>query len=204
MKINVKSVIEAALFVAGNDGVSAETLHRISRLSSENFNAILEEMIIEYEKDDQRGIIIKKVGNLYRFYTKPIIGKIISKYFGISNKINLTNQMIEILIIIAYNEPCTKSKIMELKKIDPTPILEKLIELELVHEAGRGFSVGRPYLYQVSPKFYDIFGINSLQDLPKIKIPDETIKSDELEEKEETTSKEAEKEKDFFNTNRER
>lgn len=192
MSINVKSVIEAALFIAGNEGVSQEKLKSISRLSWQDFNAVIEEMTFEYEKNNQRGLVLRKVGNSFKLLTKPEIGKIISTSFGIKQPNPLNQGMIETLAIIAYNEPCTRSKIHELRKIDPTPMIEKLIEIGLVEEAGRSESVGKPYLYQVTPKFYDLFGLDSIKDLPEIVIPDKEI--EELDEEEETN---------FFDTNRE-
>lgn len=192
MSINVKSVIEAALFIAGNEGVSQEKLRSISRLSVSDFNAVIEEMTFEYEKNNQRGLVLRKVGNNFKLLTKPEIGRIISSSFGIKQKNPLNQGMIETLAIIAYNEPCTRSKIHDLRKIDPTPMIEKLIEMGLVEEAGRSETVGKPYLYQVTPKFYDLFGLDSIKDLPEIVIPDEEIEV--LDEEEEIN---------FFDSNRE-
>ena len=192
MSINVKSVIEAALFIVGSEGVHADKLKSISRLSENDFNAVIEEMIVEYEKDPQRGLLLKKVGDYYKLFTKPEIAKIISVSFGIKQKNPLNQAIIETLAIVVYNEPCTRSKIHELRKTDPTPMLEKLIEIGLVEEAGRSEAVGKPYLYQVTPKFYDTFGIDSIKDLPEIIVPEKGI--EELTYEEEIS---------FFDTNRE-
>lgn len=204
MKINVKSVIEAALFVSGKEGISQEKLEKISRLKKEDFEIMMEEMIVDYAKNPVRGIVIKKINNAYKFLTKPEIGKVVSSYFGISARQILTNPMIEILTIIAYSEPCTKSKILELRKNDPTTNLDKLIELGFVEEVGRSESVGKPYLYAVTKKFYDVLGINSIKELPEITLPDETIKSAEEELAGEESKQEEEKPAvNFFDTNRE-
>lgn len=173
--MNVKSVIEAAVFIAGKEGIDSDKLKKISKLSDEDFDVVLEEMVVEYEKNSQRGLLLKKFGNSYKFLTKPEINKIISKNFNIHIKNPLNKSMLETLAIIAYNEPCTRSKIHELRQQDPTPILEKLIEMALVEEAGRSESVGKPYLYQVTKHFYDIFGIDSIKDLPEIVLPSENI-----------------------------
>lgn len=178
MVFNVKSIIEAALFVAGNNGVEANVLKKITRLSENDFQAIMAEMMYEYENDYHRGIVIKQVNQTYKFFTKAKIGKVIAKYFGIKKSIKLSQKMLETLVIIAYNEPCTKSKINELKG-DPNETLAYLIKLELVQQTGRSTTQGKPYLYQVGAKFYDLFGINSLKDLPQIKIPNESIKTNE-------------------------
>ncbi|MDE5775113.1 MAG: SMC-Scp complex subunit ScpB [Malacoplasma sp.] len=192
MSINVKSVIEAALFIVGSDGVHKDKLKSISRLPESDFNAVIDEMIVEYEKDSQRGLLLKKVGDYYKLFTKPEIAKIISVSFGIKQKNPLNQAMIETLAIVVYNEPCTRSKIHELRKTDPTPMLEKLIEIGLVEEAGRSEAVGKPYLYQVTPKFYDTFGIDSIKDLPEIIVPEKGIEELTYEE-----------EINFFDTNRE-
>ncbi|MCF0217449.1 MAG: SMC-Scp complex subunit ScpB [Malacoplasma sp.] len=191
MGINVKSVIEAALFISGSEGVHKDKLKTISRLSESDFDAVIEEMKIEYEKDSQRGLLLKKVGDYFKLFTKPEIARIVSSTFGIKQKSFLNQAMIETLAIIVYNQPCTKSKIYELRKIDSTPILEKLIEIGLVEIVGRAESVGKPYLYQVSHKFYDIFGLDSIKDLPEIVLPDNDLSELTYEEK-----------IDFFDKNR--
>lgn len=173
--MNVKSVIEAAVFIAGRDGIDSAKLKKISKLPDEDFDVVLEEMIVEYDKNPQRGILLKKFGDNYKFVTKPEINKIISKNFNVHIKNPLNQSMMETLAIIAYNEPCTRSKIHELRQQDPTPILDKLIEMDLVEEAGRSESVGKPYLYQVTRNFYDIFGIDSIKDLPEIVLPSKDI-----------------------------
>lgn len=192
MGINVKSVIEAALFIAGNEGVNKDKLKSISRLSLQDFDAVMEEMMFEYEKDPQRGLIVRKIGDNYKLFTKPDISKIVASGFGIKQKNPLNAGMVETLAIIAYNHPCTRSQIHELRKTDPTPMLEKLIDIGLVEEAGRSEAVGKPYLYQVTPKFYDIFGLDSIKDLPEIVLPEQKLEELTYEE-----------EINFFDTNRE-
>lgn len=196
MGINVKSVIEAALFIAGNEGVSQEKLKNLSRLSWNDFNSVMEEMSFEYEKNNQRGIVLRKIGNNYKLLTKDILGKIISSSFGIKQNISLNKSMLETLAIIAYNEPCTRATVSDLRKQDSIQIIEKLIEIGLVKEAGRSNSVGKPYVYQITPKFYDLFGIDSIKDLPEIVIPDETLQKLDEEEIEQPKA-------NFFDSNRE-
>lgn len=72
--------------------------------------------------------------------------------------------------------------------------MEKLIEIGLVDEAGRSESVGKPYLYQVTQKFYDLFGLDSIKDLPEIVVPDKDVEILDEDEEEEIN---------FFDTNRE-
>lgn len=173
--MNPKSLIEGALFIAGKEGLSIEKLKSILKIDDKDFDAIVEEMIVEYERNETRGLLLKKFDDNLKLLTKPEINKTISKTFDIKTKNPLNAAMIEVLAIIAYNEPCTRSKIHELRKSDPTPIIAKLMELNLVDEVGRSEAVGKPYLYQVSKNFYDVFGIDSIKELPTINLPEDDI-----------------------------
>jgi len=84
----------------------------------------------------------------------------------------------ETLAIIAYNQPCAKSKIESIREKDPTGTIQKLVELGLIIGVGRADTPGRPFLYAVSQKFYDIFGIESINELPKIEFQQSEIAED--------------------------
>ncbi|MEF9985001.1 MAG: SMC-Scp complex subunit ScpB [Malacoplasma sp.] len=186
--MNYKSLIEGALFIAGKDGLELDKLKKITSLNMDDLNSVIEEMTVEYEKNASRGILLKRFNNIVKLLTKPEINKTISKTFDIKLKNPLNQSMIETLAIIAYNEPCTRTKIHDMRRTDPTMIINKLIDLSLVEEAGRSESVGKPYLYQVTKEFYDLFGINSIKELPEIILPNDDIDSDE--------------DVDFFDSNR--
>lgn len=188
--MNIKSIIEGILFISGKEGATFEKLKKITKLDDSDLNAVLEEMMVEYERASQRGLLLKRFGDDYKLVTKPEINSIISKNFDIKLKNPLNQAMIETLAIIAYNEPCTRTQIHDMRKTDPTPTIEKLIELGLVEEAGRSESVGKPYLYQVTKLFYDTFGINSIKELPEIVLPD--LEPDEDDDND----------LDFFDSNR--
>lgn len=186
--MNIKSIIEGILFISGKNGLTLERIKKITKLDEADLLAIIEEMTFEYERSSQRGLVLKKFGNCYKLVTKPEINKIISKNFDIKEKNPLNQAMIEVLAIIAYNEPCTRTQIHDMRKSDPTSIIDKLIEIGLVEDVGRSDTVGKPYLYQVTKLFYDTFGINSIKELPEIVLPDvEPDEEDEL---------------DFFDSNR--
>lgn len=176
--MNIKSIIEGVLFISGKEGATIDKLKKITKLDDVDLLAVIEEMTIEYERSSQRGLILKKFGDNYKLVTKPEINSIISKNFNVKLKNPLNQAMIETLAIIAYNEPCTRTQIHDMRKVDPTPTIEKLIEFGLVEEAGRSESVGKPYLYQVTKLFYDTFGINSIKELPEIVLPTEDLNDD--------------------------
>ncbi|WP_412032228.1 SMC-Scp complex subunit ScpB [Malacoplasma muris] len=176
--MNIKSIIEGVLFISGKEGATIEKLKKITKLDENDLIAVIDEMIVEYERSSQRGLILRKFGDDYKLVTKPEINNIISKNFNVKLKNPLNQAMIETLAIIAYNEPCTRTQIHDMRKVDPTPTIEKLIEFGLVEEAGRSEAVGKPYLYQVTKLFYDTFGINSIKELPEIVLPNDDLDDD--------------------------
>ncbi len=166
----IKSIIESALYVVGQTGVSIGDLRRMTNASSALIKKILKDWSNELEKDSSRGILIKQFGDYYKFYSKPSNKEDLNKLITIKYKNPLSSKVMEVLAIIAYNQPCTKAIIEEIRLKDPTGTIQKLIDLGLVIDAGRASTPGCPILYTVTPKFYDIFGIKSLADLPKITI----------------------------------
>lgn len=185
--MNIKSIIEAALFIAGKKGITINELKEILRLSDEDVKIVMDEMVVEYEKNSHRGLLLKMFGDNYKLVTKPEVNTILSKNLNIKEKNLLNSAMLEVLAIIAYNEPCTRATICDMKKTDPTQIIEKLLEVGLIEEAGRSETVGKPYLYQVTKLFYDTFGISSIKELPEIVLPNNENDEDDL---------------DFFDSNR--
>ncbi|MGL5640346.1 MAG: SMC-Scp complex subunit ScpB [Mycoplasmoidaceae bacterium] len=183
---NIKPLIEAILFIRGKKGIEHTELLEIINVEESVFENEMNELISSFEHED-RGLEIKKFGKKYLLVTKSNIH---DKLFPEQNHIvknPLNSSLIETLAIIAYNSPCTRTKIHDIKKIDPTQQIIKLLELDLIEEIGRADSQGKPFLYKVSEKFYDVFGIKNLSELPEIK----------------TSSFDDEEDFDFFDSNRE-
>lgn len=166
----IKSIIESALYVVGQTGVSIGDLRRMTNASTSTIKKIIKDWSSELEKDTSRGILIKQFGDYYKFYSKPSNKEDLNKLITIKYKNPLSTKVMEVLAIIAYNQPCTKAIIEEIRLKDPTATIQKLIDLGLVIDAGRASTPGCPILYTVTPKFYDIFGIKSLSELPKITV----------------------------------
>lgn len=183
---NIKPLIEAILFIQGKKGISYTELLEILNVDESIFENEMSELISIFKHED-RGLEIKKFGNKYLLVTKRNVHE---KLFPEKNHVvknPLNPSLIETLAIIAYNSPCTRTKIHDIKKIDPTQQITKLLELELIEEIGRADSQGKPFLYNVSEKFYDVFGIKDLSELPEIKV----------------SSFAEEEDFDFFDSNRE-
>ncbi len=165
-----KSLIESAMYVCGNEGLSITDLKRLTGASSADIKKILKDWTEQLEKDQTRGISIKNYGERYKLFSKAENREELSKLITIKYRNPLSSKVMETLAIIAYNQPCTRAIIEDVRAKDPTATIQKLIDLGLVAEAGRADTPGRPLLYTVTHKFYDIFGIKNLSELPKINV----------------------------------
>ncbi len=109
-------------------------------------------------------------GGGWQFLTKPEYHKTIAQLNGDKYLKKLSVASIETLSIIAYKQPVTKSEIELIRGVNCDYAVQKLLEKELVVISGRKEdAVGKPLLYSTSRNFMDYFGINSADDLPKIK-----------------------------------
>ena len=175
----LKSLMESAFYVYGGDGLSLSDLKRLTLCPVSSIKRILDKWIKELESDDSRGLTIKMFGEKYKFFTKEKNREQLSRLITVKYKNPLSQKVMETLAIIAYNQPCTKSIIEDIRGKDPTQVIMKLIDLGLVNEAGRSSGPGRPLLFTVTPKFYDIFGIKNLADLPTINL-DQPFQDDDV------------------------
>ncbi len=167
--MNKKSLIEALIFTSGKDGISREEIIEKLELSDEDFEAFMNELIDYYKNSEERSFFIKKLGNKYKFLTKLEVADQLFDNVEIKKRNPLNASLMETLAIIAYNSPCTRTKIHDIRKIDPTMQIDKLIELGLVKELGRSDARGNPFIYDVTDLFYDTFNLTSLDELPAIK-----------------------------------
>lgn len=168
--VKVRSLIESAMYICGNDGVSISDLKRLTNAQPNTIKKIIKDWNSELEKDQTRGLIIKNFGERYKLFSKAENREDLSRLITIKYRNPLSAKVMETLAIIAYNQPCTRAIIEDIRAKDPTATIDKLIDLGLVAEAGRADTPGRPLLYTVTHKFYDIFGIKNLSELPKINI----------------------------------
>lgn len=175
----LKSLMESAFYVYGGEGLSLSDLKRLTLCPVSSIKRILDKWIKELESDDSRGLTIKMFGEKYKFFTKEKNREQLSRLITVKYKNPLSQKVMETLAIIAYNQPCTKSIIEDIRGKDPTQVIMKLIDLGLVNEAGRSSGPGRPLLFTVTPKFYDIFGIKNLADLPTINL-DQPFQDDDV------------------------
>lgn len=112
--------------------------------------------------------LVQKGGG-YQFLTKAAYHETVALFLNQKSKKKLSTAAMETLSIIAYKQPVTKSEIEQIRGVNADYTIHKLLEKELVSVLGKAETPGRPILYGVSPFFLDYFGINSTEELPKLK-----------------------------------
>lgn len=108
-------------------------------------------------------------GGGYVFRTKAGYHEVIAAFLQRNTVKRLTAAALETLAIIAYKQPLTKSEIESIRGVNSDHTIQKLLERDLIAICGRSQDIGRPLLYGTTPFFLDYFGINSLNELPKLR-----------------------------------
>lgn len=172
------SKMEALLFVVGDEGLTAKQLAEILNLEITDVEAIISELETNY-KSDERGITIKKLAGTYQLATKPEVADAIQKLVQNPNSHVLSNASLEVLAIIAYKQPITRTEIEDLRGVKSERPIQTLLSRGLIQEVGRAEGTGRAILYGTTKEFLNYFGLTELADLPPLP---EAVFEDENEE----------------------
>lgn len=133
---------------------------------------IVKECIQEIEdkyKGNNFSFELKEVGGGYQFLSKADFHDSISVFLNQKAKRKLSTSAMETLSIIAYKMPVTKSEIEQIRGVNSDYSVHKLLEKELINIMGKADRPGKPILYGVSQYFLDYFGLNSIEEMPKLK-----------------------------------
>ena len=165
-KEKLKGVIEAILFASGRV-VKIRELIALLELNSDEIISAIGELQKEYEKEN-RGLEIIRVEDGYQLASKSEYHEYIYPILSKQAKPTLSQASLEVLSIIAYNNRVTKADIDAIRGVDSTASLYRLLEYDLVAQAGKADLPGKPMTYKVTDEFLKTFGLNSLKDLPEL------------------------------------
>ncbi|MBQ4108397.1 MAG: SMC-Scp complex subunit ScpB [Clostridia bacterium] len=167
---NIESAIEAILFAAGHP-VTYEKLGEALDLFESQVRKKVNDFAKEYNADTRRGIMLLTFEDSCQLCTKEQYIPFIKDALGIKKGGNLSNSSLEVLAIVAYNEPVTRAFIDTVRKVDSAYVVSSLCEKNLIEACGRLDVPGRPHIYRTTPTFLRCFGIESLEQLPFVDIP---------------------------------
>ena len=177
----LEAMVEAILFASG-EPVSLERLAFATDTTQENCRMSVESLRDKYLYE-QRGIRIVVMEDRYQMCSEARFAPMVRKALETRKPPSLTQTAIEVLSIIAYAQPTTKSYVEKIRGVDSAYTVNSLAEKGIIEECGRLDAPGRPALYCTTDNFLRIFGISSLEELPKLP---ETVLADAQSAAEET------------------
>lgn len=165
----MKGIIEGLLYVQGDIGLTISQVAEILEITEEEAKGLILDLKQDYINED-RGLRINYLGNTFKLTTKEEHREYFRKLLENPKNNTLSNQALETLAIIAYNEPITRGEVDEMRGVDSVYVLRRLLAKGLIKECGRSDKPGHPILYKTTDEFLDYFGLASKDDLPKIEV----------------------------------
>ena len=163
----MEGILEGLLYVQGDNGLTLKEVMSILNLDEEEAKNLVYKLKLSYENDN-RGLRLNYLGNTFKLTTKEEHKDYYEKLLESPSTHVLSQAALEVLAIIAYNEPITRSKVDEMRGVDSVYVMRKLLAKGLIKEAGRSDMPGHPILYKTTDDFLDYFGLSTKDDLPKI------------------------------------
>jgi segregation and condensation protein B len=170
MRHKIKRVIEALLF-ASNDPIPFTKIREITDTVHPLQPRILKELIEDLQEEyvsQQRAFRLTEIAEGYVLRSCEEYSEYISLLVRNKRTEKLSQASTEVLAIIAYRQPITKTQIDSIRGVDCSGTLQNLLERNLVEAQGRLEAPGRPTLYGVTREFLKYFGLNTLKELPQL------------------------------------
>jgi len=165
MDSDFKATIEALIF-ASDSPLSVDKITRVLEADTTLVMGAIEELTADYT---HRGINLFELAGGHQFLTSRRFYPMVLKMKDTDRSLSLSHAAFETLAIVAYRQGVTSQEIAAMRGVQSVSnILRNLQALELIRIAGRKDVIGRPMLYRTTSKFLELFGLNSLDDLPSL------------------------------------
>ena len=178
---NIEGAIEAILYAAGYP-VKYSKLSEVLGLGEKDVKTMVEHMATQYNSEKSiRGINLLVFEDTCQFCTKEQYAPYIREALGIKRGGNLSASSLEVLAVVAYNQPVTRAYVDTVRGVDSSYAMNSLIDKGLIEATGRLDAPGRPMIYSTTEKFLRVFGINSISELPETESLDELAKEEAVD-----------------------
>lgn len=159
--------LEAMLF-AHAEPVEIERLADALRLSTAETEELLEQLQKRYDEQESGLALLRFGPDRWQMTTRPYYGEMVKRILDTRRNAPLSPAALEVLAVIAYNQPVSRSFIEQVRGVDSSSTVTKLLEKGLIEEAGRLDLPGKPVAFQVTDTFLRVFGLGGLNDLPPL------------------------------------
>lgn len=176
----ILSAIESILFFSG-EAVELDKIKEALELESSLFDKILDKLKLKYSKEDS-GLQLLFIEDSIQLVTKKENYSYIQKALDLEKKKNLSKAGAEVLAILAYKAPLTRLEIEQIRGVNSSGSLQRLIDQGLVEACGKKDVIGKPNLYKTTEQFLKLAGIQSLDELPSFDYFNESLKIEDSDE----------------------
>ena len=160
--------IEALLFVAGEEGITARQIADLLSLPLTGVVQSLEKLAQKYQEDTDTSLCLMETASRYKLVTKADYASVLRDYSRTPMNQSLSRAALETLSIIAYKQPITRVEVDDIRGVNSSGAITKLLSFDLIREDGKKEVLGRPNLYVTTEYFLDYMGINHLEELTKV------------------------------------
>lgn len=176
---DLQRALMAVLFAAG-EPVAASRLAESLQVDESEIHRECEALIsaLSYHRS---GIRIVRLENAYQMCSSAEMAEYVTKTLETRKPPKLSPSQLETLTVIAYYQPATKAYVETIRGVDSAYSVSALLTKKLIRECGRLNVPGRPILYETTPDFLRVFGLESLADLPDIEKVDIAVKKEQLQ-----------------------
>lgn len=174
----LQSAVEAVLFASG-EPADLQKIASVFEIEPELAEQILYNLAADLDERNS-GICLLKLGDKYQLSTRTEYAEIIRDFLELRKNTPLSQAAFEVLAVVAYNQPVTKSFVEQVRGVDCSGVIATLCQKKLIEEKGRLDLPGRPLLYGTTPEFLRAFCISSLDELPPLPA-NEDASADEAE-----------------------
>lgn len=157
--------VEAVLFVA-ETALSTRKIAQLATLANAAEAKDLIDQLNDALTASNSAFHIKRVATGYQMMTQPQFSFWLNKLHQRQAALKLSSPAMETLAIVVYRQPITRADIESIRGVQSAEMLKQLMDRGLVRIGGKDDSLGRPFLYESTRKFLEIFGLKSLDDLP--------------------------------------
>ena len=155
-----------AVLVVSDVAVSAKRLVQLATLADvAEAKRLVDQLNLAYDQDNS-AFRIERVASGFRLLTKPQFSFWLGKLHQRQAELKLTPPALETLAIVAYRQPITRADVEKIRRVQCSDMLKHLMERGLVRIGGEHDSLGRPFLYETTRQFLELFGLQGLDQLP--------------------------------------
>ena len=176
---DLQRAVMAVLFAAG-EPIDArrlsQTLERDEAEIHEACKALMDDLSF-----NRSGIRIVRLENAYQMCSSPEMAEYVTKTLETRKPPKLSPSQLETLTVVAYYQPATKALVEQIRGVDSAYCVSALMTKKLIRECGRLNVPGRPIVYETTPDFLRVFGLESLSELPEIEKVDLHVDPSQVE-----------------------